>query len=114
MAASRRKAGPRVGLEVLVTVIPADGRAHLGRSRNLSGTGMLVEIAAPLELGSRVQVKLFLPGTGKARLIATGEVIREAGSAGPERQYGVRFVEMPVETAIAIERFLSGKDARKG
>lgn len=108
-ADSRRKAGPRVGLEVLVTVIPEDGRAHLAQSRNLSGTGILVKIPETLAIGSQVQLKLFLPGTGNARFVATGEVIREGEPDGQDREYGVRFVEMPGEAAIAIERFLSGR-----
>jgi len=113
MAASKRKAGARVGLEVLVTVIPEGGRPHLGKSRNLSTTGMLVEIAGPLEVGSRAQLKLFLPGIGKLRLSATGQVIREAEPIGEVRQYGLRFVEMPAETAIAIERFLTARSSHE-
>lgn len=112
MAAGKRKAMARVGLEVLVTVVPEGGRPHLGRSRNLSTLGMLLEIARLLEVGARVQLKLFLPGGGK-RLDVTGEVTRDAGGTDDAHRYGVQFVGLPRESTVEIERFLAARNRRR-
>lgn len=106
--AEKRIGDARVGLEVLVTVVPADGRPHLGASRNVSRSGMLVEIAAPLEVGSQVQLRLFLPTKArqKKRLDISGTVIRDGGTKGDTHRYGIRFDDLSAEAGRAIDEFL--------
>lgn len=107
------KAKARIGLEVLVTVVPEGGLPHLGKTTNVSTSGMLLEIARPLDVGVRVQLKLFLPGVGK-KLDVAGEVTRDAGRTDDVYRYGVQFVEMPVESVAEIERFLAVRLDRHG
>ena len=106
--AEKRQGDARVGLEVLVTIVPDGGRPHLGASRNVSRSGMLVEMHEPLEVGSRAQVRLFLPTTArrKIRLDISGEVIRDAGPKGDVNCYGIRFVDLSSEAGRAIDEFL--------
>ena len=106
--AEKRQGDARVGLEVLVTVVPEGGRPHLGASRNVSRSGMLVEMRGPLEVGSRAQIRLFLPTAArqKIRLDISGEVIRDAGPEGDVHRYGVRFLDLTGEAGRAIDEFL--------
>lgn len=112
--ADKRQGDARVGLEVLVTVVPEGGRPHLGASRDVSRSGMLVEMHGPLEVGSRVQIRLFLPTTArrKVRLDISGEVIRDAGPKGDVNRYGIRFVDLSPEAGRAIDEFLVLQTAR--
>jgi PilZ domain. len=113
MAASKGKAMARISPEVLVTVVPEGDRPHLGKTSNVSKSGMLLEIARPLDIGVRVQLKLFLPGIGK-RLDVAGDVTRDAGRTDDVYRYGVRFVELPIESEVEIERFLAVRSDRHG
>lgn len=106
------QAKPRVGLEVLVTVVPEGGLSHLGKTSNLSPSGMLLEVRAPLEVGQRIQLKLFLPGTTK-QIEVTGEVTRGAGSSDGIDRYGIRFVDLPREIEAELERFLASRLERR-
>jgi hypothetical protein len=110
---SGRTPQERIGLEVLVTIVPQGGLPHLGKTSNLSPSGMLLEIAEPLETGEHIEVKLFLPGTPK-RIELTGEVTRDAGAAGENHRYGVRFLDVTKEHAADIEHFHASRLRRSG
>lgn len=106
------QAKPRVGLEVLVTVVPEGGRSHLGKTNNLSPSGMLVEVGEPLVVGERIEVKLFLPGTTK-KLEFAGEVTREAARSPDRYSYGVHFVDLTPDIEEDLEKFLAGRLERR-
>ena len=102
----RAKPKVRVGLDVLASVIPEGGFPLLGKTTNVSSTGMLVEVRTPLEVGSRVKVKLFVPGSTN-QVEITGEVIREAAVTDTGHTYGVQFVELSQDSEFELQRFLA-------
>lgn len=102
------KAKPRVGLEVLVTVVPEGGLPHLGKTTNLSTSGMLLTVPAALEVGARVELKLFLPGGG-TKVDVVGEITRDAGPGKDGSRYGVQFVDLPLDSEFEIEKFLANR-----
>lgn len=103
-----KKAKPRVGLEVLVTVVPQGGLPHLGKTNNLSTSGMLLAVPAALEVGARVELKLFLPGGG-SKVDVVGEISRDAGATKEGNRYGVQFVDLPLDSEFEIEKFLASR-----
>ena len=106
----KRQGDARVGLEVLVTVVPEGGLPHLGATRDVSKSGMLVEMSGPLDVGSRLEVRLFLPTAARQaiRLDLRGEVTRDAGANGAgKNRYGIRFVDLSGEAEKAIDDFVA-------
>lgn len=99
---------PRVGVEVLVTVVPEGGRSHLGRTGNLSPSGMLLQIAEELRIGHRLELRLFLPGTSK-KLELAAEVTREDFRSPNAYRYGVRFIDVHPEVEADLDRFLAAR-----
>src|SRR5512140_2873150 len=106
--ATPSKSKPRVGLEVLVTVVPEGSLPHLGKTNNLSTSGMLLDVPTSLEVGERVELKLFLPG-GEKKVDVVGEISRDAGSTKEGNRYGVQFVDLPFESEFEIEKFLAAR-----
>ncbi|MFZ2491408.1 MAG: PilZ domain-containing protein [Thermoanaerobaculia bacterium] len=96
---------PRVGVEVLVTVVPQGGRSHLGRTGNLSPSGMLLQVGEELQIGHRLELKLFLPGTAK-KIEMAGEVTREDSRGENAYLYGIRFIDLEPEVEAVLDRFL--------
>lgn len=104
MAGSNSKV--RVGLEVLARIVPEAGHPRLGKTSNVSSTGMLVELASPIEVGSKIKVELFIPGSGN-KVEIDGEIIREGEATAEGREYGVRFVGLSVDSEFELARFLA-------
>lgn len=103
----------RVGLAVLATIVPEGGFPRLGKTFNLSSTGMLLEVSAPLELGTKIRVKLFVPGSAN-KVEIDGEVIREGAATAEGHEYGVKFVDLSLETEFELARFLAVRLDRIG
>ncbi len=90
----------RVGLEVLAKIVPEGGFPRLGKTFNVSSSGMLLEVAAALDIGTKIRVELFVPGSAnKVRI--DGEIIREGDPRVEGHEYGVRFVGLSPESAAA-------------
>jgi len=96
----------RVGLEVLATIVPEGGLPCLGRTFNVSSSGMLLEISAALEVGTKIRVELFVPGSAN-KVKIDGEVSREGEARGGMHEYGVRFVNLSLDSEFELARFLA-------
>ena len=88
-----------------------NGRFVLGRSLNISATGMLLEVDRVLPGEGRLRIHFYLPGDPKPMQIM-GEVLR-AEFTGTMAKYGVRFVETDDEQRRRIERFVQRLRSRE-
>ena len=88
-----------------------NGRFLLGRSLNISATGMLLEVDRVLPGEGRLRIHFYLPGDPKPMQIM-GEVLR-AEFTGTMAKYGVRFVETDDEQRRRIERFVQRLRSRE-
>lgn len=100
-----RRDSVRVPIRVMVRDLELGGSFE-ERPGNLSLGGVHFTEGHP-PIGNRIEVRFLLPGTS-FEVRATGEVLRvtREGSA-----FGatVRFHDLPVETELAIARFLEGR-----
>jgi PilZ domain len=104
-AASDRRHHSRVKLDVLVNRF-LNGHPYMCRMTDISRTGArLVPILEPKvrEAPRFVGLQFQLPGRDEI-LTASGELISEGE---PSRAVGVRFSNLPPDSAWAIEAFLS-------
>ena len=81
-----------------------NGRFVLGRSVNISATGMLLEVDRMLPQDGPMRLHFYLPGDPKPLQI-TAEVLR-AEFAGTMSKYGMRFVEPTEDECERIARFV--------
>lgn len=82
-----------------------NGRFILGRSMNISATGMLLEVDRVLTSEGVVRVHFYLPGDPRA-LAADAEILR-AEFSGTMARYGVRFLNLQPEEKERIEHFVN-------
>jgi response regulator RpfG family c-di-GMP phosphodiesterase len=81
-----------------------NGRFVLGRSMNISSTGMLVEVDRMLPQDGPVRLHFYLPADPKPLQIAA-EILR-AEFSGSMPKYGMRFVDPSEEDRERITRFV--------
>jgi CheY-like chemotaxis protein len=81
-----------------------DGRFLIGRSLNISATGMLLELDRVLPGEGRVRLHFYLPGEPKPMQV-TAEVLR-AEFVGITAKYGLHFVEFTEEERDRVEQFV--------
>jgi response regulator RpfG family c-di-GMP phosphodiesterase len=81
-----------------------DGRFVLGRSMNISASGMLVEVDRMLPGDGVVRLHFYLPGDALPMQLEA-QVLR-AEFAGTMAKYGVKFLELPDAQRERIERFV--------
>jgi hypothetical protein len=100
----RRDSG-RVPIRLMVRDLELGGSFE-ERPGNLSLGGAYFTDGHP-PMGSQLELRFLLPGTG-AEIRATAEVLRvtREGSAFGTH---VRFQDLPLETELAIARFLEGQ-----
>ena len=82
-----------------------NGRYILGRSMNISATGMLLEVDRVLTSEGVVRLHFYLPGDPRA-LTADAEILR-AEFSGTMARYGVRFLNLGPEERDRIEHFVN-------
>lgn len=104
---SRRELRTITRLEVS---LENEGRFVLGRSLNISATGMLLEVDKVMAEG-RMRVHFYLPGDPKPMGIEA-EVLR-AEFTGTMSKYGVRFLDVDSEQRERIDRFVHRLNARE-
>lgn len=100
----RRDSG-RVPIRLMVRDLGVGGSFE-ERPGNLSLGGVYFTDGHP-PVGTRVEVRFLLPGAA-GEIQARGEVLRvtrEGGAFGTH----VRFLDLPVESELAIARFLEGQ-----
>ena len=81
-----------------------NGRFVLGRSVNISSTGMLIEVDRMLPQDGPVRLHFYLPADPKPLQI-TAEVLR-AEFSGSMSKYGMRFLEPSAEDRERIARYV--------
>jgi two-component system, OmpR family, alkaline phosphatase synthesis response regulator PhoP len=82
-----------------------NGRYILGRSMNISATGMLLEVDRVLTSEGVVRLHFYLPGDPRA-LAADAEILR-AEFSGTMARYGVRFLNLGPDEKDRIEHFVN-------
>jgi uncharacterized protein (TIGR02266 family) len=83
--------------------------SFVGTSKNIGVGGLYVETQRSFQVGDRVAVEFSLPELD--RVVAVDAEVRwtraaESGSGG----IGVRFIRLPIVSAIAIEEYVRRKD----
>jgi response regulator RpfG family c-di-GMP phosphodiesterase len=81
-----------------------NGRFVLGRSVNISGSGMLLEVDRMLPGDGVVRLHFYLPGDA-VPLQLEAQVLR-AEFAGTMAKYGMRFIDLQAEERERIERYV--------
>ena len=81
-----------------------NGRFVLGRSINISSTGMLIEVDRMLPQDGPMRLHFYLPGDPKPLQI-NAEVLR-AEFAGTMSKYGMHFIEPSEDDCARIARFV--------
>lgn len=81
-----------------------DGRFLMGRSLNVSATGMLLELDRVLPGEGKLRLHFYLPGDTMP-LKVEADVLR-AEFTGTMAKYGLRFVEITAEERERIEKFV--------
>jgi two-component system, OmpR family, alkaline phosphatase synthesis response regulator PhoP len=81
-----------------------NGRFLIGRSLNISTTGMLLEVDRVLPGEGKLRLHFYLPGEPKAMQIEA-EVLR-AEFVGTMAKYGLHFVAVNEEESERIEKFV--------
>ena len=86
-----------------------EGFFFLGHTRNLSVSGMLLETDHPLERGTAMGLRFFLPGRPN-EMTAVAEVVRERKGQFGLRQYGLRFRKLGEADKIAIAEYVARRN----
>lgn len=81
-----------------------DGRFLLGRSVNISSTGILLEVDRVLPQEGPLRLHFYLPADPKP-LAVLAEVLR-AEFSGPRGKYGMRFIDLNEEDRERVSRFV--------
>lgn len=88
-----------------------NGRFVLGRSMNISASGMLLEVDKMLPGEGAVRLHFYLPGDPKPMQLKA-EVLRADFSGGTPR-YGVKFVDVHDAEKERIERYVTRLRSRE-
>lgn len=73
---------------------PGNGRVIDGQCRDLSASGMSVEIDEPLEVGTLLRVRLESPNASVPPLDATAKIMRCGQEGEDGYQLGLAFIDM--------------------
>lgn len=87
------------------------GRFVLGRSINVSVTGILLEADTILPQDAPLRLHFYLPGDPKPLEVAA-EILR-ADFSGALARYGMRFLELPASDGERISRFVQRLRSRE-
>jgi CheY-like chemotaxis protein len=94
----------RVTLKTNVMIRAVD-LEFLCLAHDISNSGILIETACQLPLGSRITCSFALSDT--CRVEAGGEIVRYMNIAGSENLYGVKFIDMHSSDRKAIDNYLN-------
>ncbi len=101
----------RLRAPLLVTKVRMDpgGRIFFGYAKNLSRGGIFIATTNPRDAGSRFELEMDLPAPLNLPLRCTCEVVwkREFSRKSPyEPGMGLKFLDLPEETAQRIEQWI--------
>jgi len=103
--AVKQREGARI--TVVFNVVGSHGaRQVVGQAKNLSEKGLLLQTAAPLAVGSVLEVEFFLPKTRYA-IKAKAEVTRSAPTPESAHEAGVRFIDLSQDDQEQILEYVS-------
>jgi response regulator RpfG family c-di-GMP phosphodiesterase len=88
-----------------------NGRFVLGRSMNISASGMLVEVDKMLPGEGGIRLHFYLPGDPKPMELRA-DVLRADFSGGTPR-YGVKFADLQEDERVRIERYVTRLRSRE-
>ena len=106
-----RRKYPRFNIDLPVeySLIPSSV-SHPGRALNVSEGGLLVYLPEKVEMGQRLQLKLFFPSGSELNGV---ELIAEVvwrdihlGKDWGDYRCGIRFIEIPSEGLNKLRKFL--------
>jgi CheY-like chemotaxis protein len=93
---------------------PRQGTTLLGKTINISLSGLLIEIETPLSIGRVMDLEFFLPEE-LAVVKAKGRVIRRAMELDLfHPAYGIRFTEVSDEDRARIDAYVSAREGTAG
>jgi CheY-like chemotaxis protein len=88
----------------------ADGALLLGKTLNVSGNGLLVEIESAIAIGRVVEIEFFLPDDSVS-LHAKGRIIRRTTELDHfHPAFGIRFTEISEEDQLRIDAFIAERE----
>jgi CheY-like chemotaxis protein len=88
-----------------------NGRFVLGRSVNISSSGMLLEVDKMLPGEGAIRLHFYLPGDPRPMQLKA-EVLR-ADFSGPMPRYGVKFASVQEDERVRIDRYVSRLRSRE-
>ena len=102
-----------------VEVLATDVRRarFLGYVSELSDTGLFVQSTNPREIGSRLDLRVRLPGRSSPPICAQGEVIWTRGYQGvnaPSAGMGIRFLALDGSARQLLQQFCQGSEGETG
>ncbi len=106
--------GRRVEIRTLVVASMPDGQKiikRVGRSVDISESGMLADFPRPLSEGSIVDLRFFLPGQ-KEGLTIRAEVARCASRTEDANDAGLRFTDMEPADKERLQAFLAQTESQ--
>ncbi len=93
----------------LAVDLEASGASFVGTSKNIGIGGLFVATDRSFQVGDRLNVQFSLPDP--AQSVSVGAEVRwiQTGAAGPSG-VGLRFLKLPIVSAIYIQEFLRRQD----
>lgn len=106
----------RQAIRILVRV-KVEGKVgndfFIANTVDVSVSGMLFECDKSLHIGDMLEASFFLPGSsGYNRVVARGEIMREAPGSGENRKFGVKFVEFKEGSSEMVAEFIQKKTTK--
>jgi hypothetical protein len=108
MTGADKRGSPRFAVQLTAEIVAAGGRVHRGESRNLSRTGLCLEIVEALVTGDDVVVRvtlMFDDDRSSEPLELPARVVW-CTSFGDAHQVGTQFRPMTEDRATYLDMFL--------
>lgn len=108
--------GRRVEVKILVVAAPVaevKSEKRIGRSVDLSESGLLAEFPRPMTVGTQVDLRFFLPGQHDG-IALRAEVARCATRGEDAHDVGFRFVDVPPSDLERLRKFLVSHETAPG
>jgi c-di-GMP-binding flagellar brake protein YcgR len=105
------KVSNRHAIRLLIRVEKSEGKeVSFGSSRDISKTGMQLEVGSALQIGEEVTLRFFLKND-QEEMILNGKIVR--GEQGENSfRYGIQFVSVSLAQKRALMQFLESRASR--
>jgi uncharacterized protein (TIGR02266 family) len=90
--------------------LKTDSESFVGTSKNIGVGGLFVATERPFQVGDRLAIEFSLPELD--RLVSVAAEVRWIRDAAPGGSAGIglRFVRLPIVSAIAIQEYVRRQD----